>query len=70
MTDQYNDMGDRGACKRCKFWDVADGYVGYCHRHAPGRSPQGYATWPMTSSTAWCGEFSTPQPNVDEGDEK
>jgi hypothetical protein len=62
-------MGEQ-VCKRCRFWDNANGQVGYCHRRAPGTSPQGSATWPMTSSHGWCGEFEAPQPNVDEGDGK
>lgn len=68
MTTYLDKGGDhRGACKRCQFWDNANGQVGYCHRRAPGINPQGNPAWPMTSSHEWCGEF---QPNVDEGDGK
>jgi hypothetical protein len=61
---------DRGICKACRFWDNANGQVGYCKRRSPSVSPQGSAAWPMTGSQMWCGEFSAPHPNADEGERK
>jgi hypothetical protein len=68
MTTYLDKGGERGACERCFFWDSANGQVGYCKRRSPSVSPQGSPAWPMTGYRMWCGEFSTPQPNVDEGD--
>ena len=78
MTDQYNDMGERDECGRCKFWLRRTDYAGprgggYCVRFPPIFKEDAMNDgWPNVHQQSWCGEFklSTPQPNVDEGDGK
>lgn len=56
---------DGESCKSCRFWDNANGEVGYCHRRSPGLNSQGHSSWPMVSCYQWCGDFALPTPPQD-----
>jgi hypothetical protein len=46
-----------GACKNCRFFSPEDD-AGTCHRRPPQlNTSSGFYEFPVTSPTAWCGEF-------------
>lgn len=59
----------RQLCEGCRFWERhekhANGYYGFCRRHAPpavtiATAGEFEARWPMTHESEWCGDWRTP----------
>jgi hypothetical protein len=51
-------------CVNCKFWFEFGDETGFCRRRAPVRNPSANdiedcvtASWPLTDSGWWCGEW-------------